>query len=359
MKKYFNIVFLFLVSSQLFSQSSWASFVMSNTACIGSTLNVSANTGTNVATGYTWTALPSNSIIAFPNNSITALTFIPAGTYTITLTADDGSTTATDTKTIAAGPNLTFTAPTASLCPPPTAIGGLYMTANGASTYTWNPGNIVSNPYSQPQPSISTVYTLSATDFNGCVGTSTILVPILPYLPIYVTGPSLVCDSSSNCYTVVAGPGFGTQTTYGWQGPCSTWGFGSSPCFTVSTACSGTYSFIVGDIDGINNCLYQTTFSITASVCTGLEESEIGNSTFEFFPNPALNTLNIKSNLNSKKNTKIEITDISGRIIFKSKCNFNAEGIYSIYVSEFSPGIYFARIDYEDQISKPIKIVIE
>ena len=85
----------------------------------------------------------------------------------------------------------------------------------------------------------------------------------------------------------------------------------------------------------------------------------VENNEFEIFPNPIVNTLNLKSLTIEKENTQMEISDITGRIISKSKCNFNSEGVYTINVSEFSSGIYFARIISENQISQQIKIIKE
>lgn len=362
MKKLFCIFCFVLTISNVFSQTSWASFVLSNTACINSTKTVTAITGTNVAIGYTWTALPSNSIIASPNNSITLLNFIDPGTYTVMLSADDGSTIATDSKTITAGPNIT-TIPggtTGPYCPPPSVAGSLLLPASGAVTYTWMPGSFVGNPYFiNPLPLTTITYTVFGTDVYGCTGNNTLTVVMAPKPVISVSASfSLACDGQPNiCFTGTAPNSI--PTSWWWQDGClNSFNGSNSACFSASLLCGNIFTVSAWD-SGPQVCTERITFSITISPCTGLVGLSVENNEFEIFPNPIVNTLNLKSLTIEKENTQMEISDITGRIISKSKCNFNSEGVYTINVSEFSSGIYFARIISENQISQQIKIIKE
>ncbi len=299
MKKYFYAFCFVVTLFNMFSQSSWASFVMSNTACVGSTISVTANTGTNVATGYTWTALPSGSIISTPNNSVTVLTFTPAGTYTIMLSADDGSIIATDSKTIVAGPDLTSAGPINPICPPPTSQGPVNLYAYGANTYTWLPSASTGSVLNLwPYPSVSTTYTVTGTDINGCTSYTTQYVQVLPAPAIYLNYNNLVCDQD---YVCIQEQGM-DLVWWVWNGPCGWSQSGSSmACFTASLGCGGTFTV------GGNNmqCMNYTTFSITVSACTGINYVEIKSYQFEISPNPVINQLNIKTNSSEKSNNEI------------------------------------------------------
>jgi hypothetical protein len=353
MKRYLSFFCIVLTVSDMCSQSSWASFVLNNTVCVGSSVNVAAITGTNTVIGYTWTALPSNSVISSPNNSVTAVTFTPAGTYTIILVADDGSTTASDTNMITVGPNLTSSGPLSTICPPPTSQGPVNLYAYGASTYTWMPSASTGSVLNlSPYPSSSTTYTVTGTDSNGCTTFTTQYVQVYPQIPIYVSAPTIVCDGSMVCFTESGGG----LNFWVWDDGCgNSVSGGPYACFTASLGCGNTYSV------GGNNmtCMNYMSFTVNISPCTVIGKIEAGSNVYELFPNPVSDKLNVKTNTTINSNDQLEFTDVSGRIISRSKCAFNTEYIHNIDVSEFSPGIYFARIISGEQISKPVKIVKE
>ncbi len=61
------------------------------------------------------------------------------------------------------------------------------LTATGATNYTWNPGSYIGSTYSV-SPTVSTVYTVSGTGSNSCVGTSTVLLTVADCTGISKTG---------------------------------------------------------------------------------------------------------------------------------------------------------------------------
>ncbi|MGZ3885499.1 MAG: choice-of-anchor J domain-containing protein, partial [Bacteroidia bacterium] len=122
-----------------------ASFALTSPVCQTSSVTVTANTGTTVATGYTWTASPSGPVIAAPNASATGITFPSSGTYTISLTAASGTSAASYSNTITVNPSptITITGTSGPICPPPTNIGNVTLTASGGVSYTWAPGPLM------------------------------------------------------------------------------------------------------------------------------------------------------------------------------------------------------------------------
>ncbi|MCD6555650.1 MAG: T9SS type A sorting domain-containing protein, partial [Bacteroidales bacterium] len=87
-----------------------------------------------------------------------------------------------------------------------------------------------------------------------------------------------------------------------------------------------------------------------------------GNSTvgyisdkIEIYPNPTSNFIFVKQDLNSGNNSLISITDITGKIIYKTKINSN---IFRINVSDYTAGTYFVKIQTGTKILRE-KIVIQ
>lgn len=70
-------------------------------------------------------------------------------------------------------PNLSATAQRTFICHGETVV----ITANGANTYTWNAGNTVSQSLTV-SPNVNTTYTVTGTDVNGCVNTTTAVIKV-------------------------------------------------------------------------------------------------------------------------------------------------------------------------------------
>lgn len=68
------------------------------------------------------------------------------------------------------------------------------LTAEGAQTYVWQPGNLTTNPINV-SPNNTTTYTVTGTDLYGCTNTSTITINLFN-IPI-TTGPPY--SSGGNC----------------------------------------------------------------------------------------------------------------------------------------------------------------
>ncbi|HRP01915.1 MAG TPA: T9SS type A sorting domain-containing protein [Candidatus Kapabacteria bacterium] len=80
-----------------------------------------------------------------------------------------------------------------------------------------------------------------------------------------------------------------------------------------------------------------------------IEDNTI-NTNFATSPNPAVNSANIEFNLQSTHNIKLEIMDMSGRILLRENLNnLNiGKNIININTKEYSNGVYFVKI-YNDK----------
>jgi PKD repeat protein len=100
--------------------------------------------------------------------------FSAPGTYTVKLAiqySDCGVDTIRQPVTILPSPTLSATNRT--ICPGATAS----LTATGAVSYTWGPGNFAGANYTV-NPSISTTYTVTGTGNNSCTASKTATVTV-------------------------------------------------------------------------------------------------------------------------------------------------------------------------------------
>ncbi len=156
-----------------------------SSVCAGSlvTLNVSgANT-------YTWQ--PVNL-----TGSVISVTPSVSANYTVTGTSSLGCTSnATLSITVLPNPNVLLLPLTQTLCAGQT----LTVTQTGASSYTWQPGNVVTTGSQVVfTPSVSTVYTINGANSQGCRSTmyNTVTVNSLPNVSVSPL-TNTFCSSSS------------------------------------------------------------------------------------------------------------------------------------------------------------------
>ena len=153
------------------------------TLCAGQTTTLAAFGASN----YTWS--PSGNLSSTNTNTTIAT---PAFTTTYTVLGTNGTVPflCPSTKTIQI---LVNQIPTVTTGPDGTICEGGYtqIYATGGLTYTWSPTINVNNPNDSTtivKPTITTIYTVSTTGNNNCVGTGTVSVFVNP-LPIVNAGP--------------------------------------------------------------------------------------------------------------------------------------------------------------------------
>ncbi|MEZ4774228.1 MAG: gliding motility-associated C-terminal domain-containing protein [Bacteroidia bacterium] len=148
--------------------------------CIGETVRLNASGGI----GYEWNADPALSNFSIPDpiaNTTTSKGFI------VTVTDGNGCTAKDDIfLTINPLPILDAGVDT-FICD----RGAALLSATGATTYLWSPGQTLSDPASDAPlafPSVNTTYTVTGTDDNGCVNTDQVTVNVWE-LPVITGDP--------------------------------------------------------------------------------------------------------------------------------------------------------------------------
>jgi len=156
----------------------------STSICAGSSVNYTATGGSS----YTWNP-----------GSVTGSTvsFSPSGSTTYTVSGANAFgciSQRTVAVTVVPNPTVIASASPATIC----AGSSSSLSANGASTYTWNPGAL-SGSLVTVSPTLNTTYTLTGRT-AGCNGTSTVLVTVLngPTLTPVVATPTAICPGGTS-----------------------------------------------------------------------------------------------------------------------------------------------------------------
>lgn len=163
--------------------------------CDGDSINLTALG----ATSYTWSSGIQNNVHFFPTSS---------GAYTVTGLSSNGCTaTASTNITVYPLPFVNSTPINSNVC-----IGSsITLSGTGALSYQWSGG--ISNGISYI-PSITSTYTITGTDVNGCTSSNTKLVTVnnLPTITATVSPNDTICSGAS---IALSGNG---GATYAWNG---------------------------------------------------------------------------------------------------------------------------------------------
>jgi hypothetical protein len=142
------------------------------------TATVAINSSVSCTTGGSATVTASGGVAPLTfkwsnNATTTAITNIPAGTYTVTVTAANGCTaTATTVLTPAATPTVVITASSAANCSQPGSATASASGATGPYTYKWSNGELTTTAVNLT----GGTYTVTATAANGCTATATVTI---------------------------------------------------------------------------------------------------------------------------------------------------------------------------------------
>lgn len=284
---------------------------------------------------YTW--VPGNLTTATVNVS-------PNTNTTYTVTGSNGSCTSTKTITI----NVNAT-PTVSAISNPSLLCGstnATLTATGATSYTWMPGNVINNSITT---SSLTTYTVTGKTGN-CSSSKTITVQgtnilLQPQSQTVNTGTNVVMVAKSS----------NSLATYQWQTDI---GFGFQ---NISNA--GQYSGVTTATLTINNLslmnnnsLYRCIISAPSCTLTSntatltVTDANFINEYYllqniTIYPNPASSEITINSSVKFKA---IKILNAIGEMALTQESSSN------VSISTLSKGIYF--IELYDEKGKLLKI---
>lgn len=231
------------------------SLTLPSPVCQANTLTATFSS-TSAPTSFTWSASSGNVLFTPPNSGTTSISFTAPGTYTVSLTACQGTVcgTATSSIQVIATPTINFTASPTVVCTP----GSSTLTVTGGASptsYTWTTSQgpaITNTNVAIVSPTSTTNYTV-LTSVPGCTTGVTFNVPVSPNPTITVTPNSSICNGQT--INLISGGG----ATYTWS-PAATLNTASGPSVIASPTITTTYT-VTG-----NNGVCSNTAVVTVTV---------------------------------------------------------------------------------------------
>ncbi len=301
-----------------------------STYCNSTYVQLNASGGVN----YDWT--PSN---LFSNPHIASPGVFPTASTTYTVTAIDiNGCSASDSVNIVIRPLPTFSviATPSSFCYGDSVV---MLASNPAWTYSWSPAvslNIATGDSVIATPSMTTTYTITSVDSNGCSTSNTKLVTVYPIVPtptVLVFGWTLICSTPSNFYQ---------------------WYLNGTP---IVGATSQTYTAtVVGNYSVEAYSSYNCYSGISPDAFVDGIVEHYGPE-FLLMPNPNNGVFDLSFNTTLASDNSITIFTIDGKLIYVDELNkFSGAYKKQINLSSFGAGLYLVRLS--DGKSQSVQHVI-
>jgi gliding motility-associated-like protein len=265
--------------------------------CIGDNTQLNGSGGVS----YSWSPI---------GNLTPTVTITPAntGNYTYTVTGTDAKgcvNTATTSFTVNPLPTPTITSPVSVCTGTPTTL-----TAGGGVSYSWAPGGQTGSSINIT-PTSNGSYTVTVTDANGCVATTSTTITVNPFLTVSVQ-PGAICVGQSIILNAVSSG----ATNFSWSTGALTQSINVNPAtttiYTVNVSnnfgCNGSTTTTV-----TVNPLPVVNVSPPAIICIGqsVTLTANGGSTYNWIPSTG-GTLTGNSNTVSPTTTttyNLTVTD--------------------------------------------------
>jgi hypothetical protein len=216
-----------------------------------------------------------------------------------------------------------------------------------AYTYSWNTGG--SDSYIQVMPTQTTTYTVTISDgTTTCEDSVTVTISNIQTSPI--TGQDTVMQNNTENYNVLQHSG----STYLWQltGGIIQSGAGTNAISILwTTVGDQVITIIETDVYG---CQDTVTLDVHVDLNTGFSETAIGGITV--MPNPANDVLYIVSSGNQDALVRINMSDITGRIVYQKTGTVNSNETISL--SSFREGIYLLELETDSGKHSIVRVVV-
>jgi gliding motility-associated-like protein len=231
------------------------------TICSGASTTLTSNAPGAIT--YQWTQLPSNTVIAnTPNVGVSPTT---TTSYVITAT-DAGGCQGTQTVVITVTQMSTQTiSPNDSVC----AGSCTTLTAGGGGTYSWAADPSIAGPLNTASvsacPTVTTVYTVTVTDPNGCTGNASTTVFVAPtVLSVNALSTNVTCFNACDGTGSAGASGGFPPYQYAWSNSMT------GP--NISGICAGSYTVTATDALG---CSATASITITQPPALDVQATNI------------------------------------------------------------------------------------
>ncbi len=189
--------------------------------------------------------------------------------YTVTVTDSNGCTATAQVQVNVALPlTVTATADDNIIGACPSSVANLTATGAGGELlpsgdyiYNWSPAaglNYTNVKSPVAKPAVTTTYTVTITDRNGCTASNTVTINVMPPVAltttpvVYAGGYNITCNGASDGEIDLGVTGGEAPYAYAWSGPS---GY-TSAIQDITGLRAGTYNVTVTDA---NNCTATTT----------------------------------------------------------------------------------------------------
>ena len=215
------------------------------------------------------------------------------------------------------------------------------LTANSTNqlNYQWSTGwgtslLIVS-------PTTNTVYSVTASDQNGCTASKSISVAVNSLPILQATAPTTnICRGEPLTLTVSG------ANTYTW----STAATASS--IIITPTLTGNFTYSVSGADGYS-CTNTAFITIRVNACVGLSEVSLNEQAISVFPNPSQTKFTI-STTELMENADIQLFNSNGQVVLKKALSgFSCE----VFVEHLAPGVYSVQLVKDGRIFASKRIV--
>jgi len=198
------------------------------------------------------------------------------------------------------------------------------LSAIGASSYSWdNNGGNGSNI--SVSPNMTTTYTVTGTDVNGCTNTDEIIVTVIPLPTVSITPSTLdtICFSGAESISLTGNPSGGAFYGPGVSGNVFDPGsLGTTGAFTIDYVYSGS-----------NGCVGVSSLEAVIVSCLSLSETIADDLILS--PNPNNGIFSVSG---LTENSDFSIFDATGRIVLSGTIHSSKSSKFLINVET---GIYF------------------
>lgn len=284
------------------------------TVCSGSSVTFTASG----ASSYAWSC-PTTSICTYFPAASTNYSFVGTSSQGCSATGTKSITVVSVAVNASASNNI--------VCPNQFVT----LTASGATTYTWNPGNVVATSVTV-SPTVPTTYT-AVGKTGQCSGMSMVLINV-------GTGPNMSVASTESvlCAGATASLTASGATSYSWSTGST------SPSILIFPSTTTTYT-----VTGFNGTCYSSiTIVQNVASCTGLDKN--ASSAFEFgvYPNPFTDEINFTS----KQKVAVTVYNALGQIVKQFELNSNT----TMQTADMPQGVYMLFIKGESG-SQSLKVI--
>jgi photosystem II stability/assembly factor-like uncharacterized protein len=295
--------------------------VTSSTICEGQNATITATSGTFT---YTWT-VPSG--VVTPSTSTSSFTTTKAGTYSVTLTNNNGCISEVGSGIVTVNPvPAKPTVTSIFICE---GQSGTISSPAGTFTYTWTVPSGVVTPSTSTNSFTTTkagIYRLTLTNSNGCiseVGSGTATIQSIPNTPI-ITRDNAGFLISGAAGTTWYKDGIAIADTSQIYKPVLPGNYSAKTTINgCASSISSPYYYLVTDL--IN-----------------LSEDEY----IKLSPNPFVGFLNLEFKLKNYQKLNVQVINVSnGNIVYSVNDVFSGT---KLQLSNISAGIYVLRVKTND-----------